>query len=203
MTPAERKALLFFAAVGALGAGVRVAGGADGARAQPTAQERRALDAQLAAVDSAKAVAEARKAERRRRRRAPADAPPPADPRWPPVVRTPTVIRGPAMDAGARAGEPAPRGRRRRSAAASSPAPAFPIDVDVADAATLEALPGIGPALAGRIVEERARGGAFGSLEGLRRVRGVGPKVAERLAAAVTFSGIPRPSSAGAGPRAP
>ncbi|WP_284352179.1 ComEA family DNA-binding protein [Roseisolibacter agri] len=68
-----------------------------------------------------------------------------------------------------------------------------PIDVDVADAASLEALPGIGPALARRIVDDRAQRGAFGSLEGLGQVRGVGPRLLDRLAAHVTFSGSPRP----------
>jgi competence protein ComEA len=66
----------------------------------------------------------------------------------------------------------------------------------VADAAALEALPGIGPALARRIVEDRALNGPFGSAEGLQRVRGVGVKLAARVAPHVTFSGMPRLSGA-------
>jgi competence protein ComEA len=70
--------------------------------------------------------------------------------------------------------------------------PAGPIDVDVADATALDALPGIGPSLAGRIVAERAANGPFGSLDGLQRVRGIGPALAGRLAPHVTFSGVSR-----------
>jgi competence protein ComEA len=77
-----------------------------------------------------------------------------------------------------------------------------PVDVDVADSAALEALPGIGPTLAARIVAERGAGGAFGSLAGLEQVRGIGPALARRLAPHVTFSGIPRPPSAAASSRA-
>jgi len=78
------------------------------------------------------------------------------------------------------------------------------VDVDTASAATLERLPRIGPALAKRIVEERARNGAFGSLEGLqRRVRGVGPAMVRTLSGSVTFSGTPRLSGAATAPRRP
>ena len=56
-------------------------------------------------------------------------------------------------------------------------APAFQIDLDSADADTLALLPGIGPALAGRIVEDRNRLGAFGGIAGLQRVRGIGPSI--------------------------
>jgi DNA uptake protein ComE-like DNA-binding protein len=56
-------------------------------------------------------------------------------------------------------------------------APSFEIDLDLADADTLALLPGIGPALAGRIVEDRNRLGAFGGIAGLQRVRGIGPSI--------------------------
>ena len=52
------------------------------------------------------------------------------------------------------------------------------LDVDTATAAELEALPGIGPSLAARIVEARP----FTSVDDLQRVRGIGPKTVERLA---------------------
>ena len=219
MTPAERKALLFLASVGVLGAGTRVVGGEERAAAAPTAQERRALDAQLAAVDSARAADEARRGDRRWRRRVGAGAEggmaaggTPAAPaivgdgRWPAPVRAPAVIvgRSPASGGGSSDGGSAGgarAGRRRRAGAA--PGATLPIDVDLADAAALETLPGIGPALARRIVGDRAAGGAFGSVAGLTRVRGVGPKLAERLAPVVTFSGTPRPSSAGDRSRPP
>ena len=56
-------------------------------------------------------------------------------------------------------------------------APSFQIDLDSADEETLALLPGIGPALAGRIVEDRNRLGAFGGIAGLQRVRGIGPSI--------------------------
>lgn len=55
--------------------------------------------------------------------------------------------------------------------------PSFQIDLDSADEETLALLPGIGPALAGRIVEDRNRLGAFGGIAGLNRVRGIGPSI--------------------------
>ncbi len=55
--------------------------------------------------------------------------------------------------------------------------PSFQIDLDSADEDTLALLPGIGPALAGRIVEDRNRLGAFGGIAGLQRVRGIGPAI--------------------------
>jgi competence protein ComEA len=63
------------------------------------------------------------------------------------------------------------------------PEAAGPVDLDRADSAALEALPGIGPALAGRIVAERTARGPFGTVRALdARVRGVGPALAARLA---------------------
>ena len=48
------------------------------------------------------------------------------------------------------------------------------IDPNTADPAELDRLPGIGPALADRIVEERARE-PFRTVRDLQRVRGIGP----------------------------
>ena len=76
------------------------------------------------------------------------------------------------------------------------------VDMDHAGAAELEALPGIGPALAKRIVEDRDAHGPFGSLAGLTRVKGIGKRMAERLKPLVTFGGTGRPSSVISG-RAP
>jgi competence protein ComEA len=66
---------------------------------------------------------------------------------------------------------------------------AGPIDLDVASAAEIEALPRIGPALAARIIRSRDSLGPFGSLQGLRRVRGIGPAMLRELGPLVTFSG--------------
>ena len=59
------------------------------------------------------------------------------------------------------------------------------IDLNRASAADLELLPGIGPSLAQRIVEDRGTHGAFGSIDALRRVHGIGPRTIERLRALV------------------
>jgi competence protein ComEA len=51
----------------------------------------------------------------------------------------------------------------------------IPLDPDLLGPADWTELPGIGPVLAGRIIADRHNNGAFGSLEGLLRVPGIGP----------------------------
>jgi competence protein ComEA len=172
-TPGEKKALLFLSLVAVLGAGARLVS-ARGVPV-PTSAELRALDAQLQAVDSVRrgrrAAGGGRKTTRSRAKRT-ADS----------TQGTPPPLASP---------QPAhpPGGGYPRSPQA--------IDVDLASAAQLESLPGIGPALARRIAASRDSSGPFGSLDELQsRVRGVGPALAKRLAPAVTFSGPRRPSSA-------
>jgi competence protein ComEA len=76
--------------------------------------------------------------------------------------------------------EPAPR--REAGTGVGRPRPAdAPLDVNLATVADLERLPGVGPALAARIVDARARDGPFASVDDLRRVRGVGAATLERL----------------------
>ncbi|MFS8586751.1 MAG: ComEA family DNA-binding protein, partial [Acidimicrobiia bacterium] len=48
------------------------------------------------------------------------------------------------------------------------------VDVNTADAAALEALPGIGPATAQAIIDHRERHGPFRSVDDLLDVRGIG-----------------------------
>jgi len=48
------------------------------------------------------------------------------------------------------------------------------IDINTADAATLEQLPGVGPVLAARIVAHRDENGPFGAIEDLLDVSGIG-----------------------------
>jgi competence protein ComEA len=55
------------------------------------------------------------------------------------------------------------------------------VDVNAASAAELTRLPGIGPALAERIVASRAADGPFRSADDLARVPGIGPATVERL----------------------
>lgn len=184
MTPAERKALAFLASVAALGTVARAAGlgdprPADLPGATPS-DERAALGRQLAAVDSARAQRHPRRTAGarppRRRARAASDttaALAPLAPLPPTLAQfTPTP---PTTDT---------RLRYRAPPAA----PAAPVDADQADSATLERLPGVGPALAHRIVADRQAHGPFGSMAGLTRVPGIGPRLEARLAPLVTFS---------------
>lgn len=55
------------------------------------------------------------------------------------------------------------------------------IDLNSATPAELELLPRIGPALAGRIVQDRETNGPFKSLDDLQRVKGIGPITVQRL----------------------
>ena len=55
-----------------------------------------------------------------------------------------------------------------------------PVDIDVASAEDLSAVPGIGPGLAGEVVRDRAERGPFRTPDALRRVRGIGPARMER-----------------------
>ncbi|MGH2536920.1 MAG: helix-hairpin-helix domain-containing protein [Candidatus Promineifilaceae bacterium] len=67
-------------------------------------------------------------------------------------------------------------------APASTAGPAPPagqalVNINVAGAAELESLPGIGPALADRIIADREANGPFGAIEDIQRVAGIGPAV--------------------------
>lgn len=61
------------------------------------------------------------------------------------------------------------------------------IDLNRASENELDQLPGIGPVLARRIVEHRAKNGPFRSLAELRAVRGIGPKLLIRIAPRLTL----------------
>lgn len=59
------------------------------------------------------------------------------------------------------------------------------VDINLAGSEELQSLPGIGPALAGRILEAR-REAPFGTIDDLLRVRGIGTSTLERLRPLVT-----------------
>ncbi len=63
-----------------------------------------------------------------------------------------------------------------------TPTVAFPVDINTAPAAALEAIPGIGPAIAERIIANRP----YGSVDDLLRVRGIGPATLEKIRPYVT-----------------
>jgi competence protein ComEA len=107
---------------------------------------------------------------------APAAAAPAATPVLGPAVAVPAT---PAVSATA----PAPPAGGE---SAGTPAPAGPVNLNTASAAELERLPGIGPALAGRIVADRERNGPFQRVEDLARVPGIGPAIVARVRPLVT-----------------
>lgn len=63
------------------------------------------------------------------------------------------------------------------------------LDLDVATAAQIDSLPGVGPSLAKRIVLDRIARGPFLKPSALRRVKGVNPTLLERIDSLVTCSG--------------
>jgi competence protein ComEA len=67
----------------------------------------------------------------------------------------------------------------RQSSVPGAPAA---VNVNTATAVELEALPGIGPSLAARIVAYRETQGPFGTAEQLLQVPGIGPRTLERFA---------------------
>lgn len=56
-----------------------------------------------------------------------------------------------------------------------------PIDPNTADLDALTSLPGIGPALAGRILADRAANGPYRRAADLLRVKGIGPATLARI----------------------
>jgi competence protein ComEA len=80
-----------------------------------------------------------------------------------------------------------------QQAAAPKPAPtntvvAAPINLNTATSAELEKLPGVGPAMALRIVEYRQKNNGFKKLEDLMQVKGIGEKTFLKLKPLVTIA---------------
>ena len=78
-----------------------------------------------------------------------------------------------------RVGEATPAGAASAGGSGSGGGSADPsglVNLNSATQAELEALPGIGPSLAGSIIAERERRGGFRSVNELRDVRGIGEK---------------------------
>ncbi len=76
-----------------------------------------------------------------------------------------------------------------QDAAGKGTASGATVNINTATAAELEALPGIGPATAKRILEYREKSGPFKKLEDLMNVRGIGEKAFLRLRPLVTIGG--------------
>jgi competence protein ComEA len=63
----------------------------------------------------------------------------------------------------------------------AQPAPAGKVNINSASVDQLEALPGVGPRLAARIVEYRQKAGSFRSVQELMNVKGIGEKNLAKL----------------------
>ena len=63
-----------------------------------------------------------------------------------------------------------------------------PLNLNAATEAQLEALPGIGPATASRIVEYRKKNGGFKKVEDLMNVKGIGEKSFLKLKALIAVA---------------
>jgi competence protein ComEA len=82
-----------------------------------------------------------------------------------------------------------------QSPPAAKPAPAV-VNLNTATVEQLDALPGIGPATASRIVEYRQKNGAFKKIEDLMNVRGIGEKNFLKLKPLITV-GAPKTAASG------
>jgi competence protein ComEA len=80
-----------------------------------------------------------------------------------------------------RRGEAAPAATSPGGAASSAPSAAGPININTATVEELDALPGVGPAIAGRIVDYREAYGAFSMIEEIMNVKGIGPATFEEI----------------------
>lgn len=88
-------------------------------------------------------------------------------------------------------GVAAPPGQPGQPAAAAAPAaggavPGAPVNLNTATLAQLDALPGVGPVLAQRILTHREQHGGFRSVADLRQVEGIGDARYEQLKDLVT-----------------
>jgi len=76
----------------------------------------------------------------------------------------------------------------RGQAAPESKSAQMQVNLNVATSADLEKLPGIGPALAARIIDYRQKQGGFKKIEDLMNVRGIGEKNFLKLKPLVTVA---------------
>jgi len=73
----------------------------------------------------------------------------------------------------------------------ATPDPGSPtpfLDLNTASASELDLLPGIGPALAQRIIEYRTKQGGFRTVDELLKVSGIGPKKFEAIRERITVN---------------
>src|SRR6195952_1844832 len=187
-TPSEKRALVFLSAMLTLGAGVRATKALSAEPPPPSAAARADLHRQIVAVDSADSVERSSGGKHHHRSKRP---------------KAIGISTSDGSDAAVRA-DSGSRSRRRKGAklgpsSASQPrdvgtTPSGPIDLDRAQEWEILSLPKVGAGLAHRIIADRDSLGPFGSIDELRRVKGVGDGVVNAITPYVTFSQPPRQS---------
>lgn len=68
-----------------------------------------------------------------------------------------------------------------KSSTSSKAVPSGPVNINTAGAEELDTLPGIGPAMAQRIIEFRETEGAFTAIEDIKKVKGIGEAKFEKM----------------------
>ncbi len=188
-TPAEKRALVFLTALLTLGAGVRATKALSAEPPPPSAVARAELHRQIVAVDSADSVERSGGGKRHRSKR----------------PKQFGISTSDGSDAARVDSARISSSRKRKKATKILPqsaeqprdigvSSAGPVDLDRAQEWELLALPKIGPTLAHRIRVDRDSLGPFGSIDELRRVKGVGEAVVDAITPYVTFSQQPRQS---------